>query len=367
MEKAYKFRIYPNNEQIKQIQQTFGCCRFLYNHFLAERIKRYTEAGENLNYYACSAMLTSMKQEFIWLKDADSTALQSAVKDLDTAYANFFRRVKHGEKPGFPQFKSKKNRRKSYKSKGNIQVLNKHIKLPKLGNVKAKTSKQVQGRILNATVSQSPSGKYYVSICCTDVEIPKYKSTGAVIGLDMGIKKLLSTSEGVIYPNHKYIRKSERRLAKAQRQLSRKQIGSSNRDKARVKVARVQEHIANQRADALHKLTTQLVKDYDIICIEDLAIKNMIRNHKLAKSIADVSWGELVRLLQYKCDWQCKKLVKVDRFFASSQLCNACGHKNAELKNLQIRHWICQSCGTEYDRDINAAKNILSEGLRLIA
>jgi putative transposase len=314
--------------------------------------------------------ITALKKELLWLKDVDSTALQSSVKDLDESYKNFFRRVKEGVKPGFPKYKSKKDRHKSYRAKivgNNIEVRDRHIKLPKLGLVKARISKKVEGRILNATVSQSPSGKYFVSLCCTDVTIPQYETTGATIGLDMGIKDLLITSDGTAYANHKYIVELERKLAKLQRQLSRKQIGSSNRNKARIKVAKLQEKIANQRKDALHKLTTQLVKDYDVICVEDLAIKNMMQNRRLAKSIADVSWGELNRQLQYKCSWHHKAYVKVGRNFASSQICGACGNKNIAVKSLAIRDWECPNCGVMHDRDINAAKNILREGLRLIA
>jgi len=370
MEKAYKFRLYPNAEQAQQIQRTFGCCRFVFNYFLAMRIDMYNGNRETLGYNACCAALTTLKKAILWLCEPDATALQSALRDLEIAYQNFFRRVKKGEKPGFPHFKSKRNRRKSYRSKrvgDNISVLDGHVKLPKLGLVRAAISKRVEGRILNATVSQSPSGKYFVSICCTDVEITQYDATGETVGLDMGLKDIAITSDGTAHPNHKHLRQSEKKLARAQRRLSRKSRGSNNREKARVKVARIHEQIENQRNDALHKLTTDLVRGYDVICIEDLAVKNMLRNHKLAKSIADASWGELSRQLRYKCEWHGKALITVDRFFASSQICGSCGAKNAEVRDLAIRTWKCPQCGAEHDRDVNAAKNILNEGLRRLA
>jgi putative transposase len=370
VEKAYKFRLYPNNEQIQLIQQTFGCCRYIFNHFLSKRIALYQDRGDTLNYNACSAGLTELKKELDWLRQPDATALQSALKDLDVAYQNFFRRVKKGEKPGFPHFKSKKNRRKSYKSKRvgeNIALLERHIKLPKLGLVRVAVSKQVKGRILNVTVSQSPSGKYYVSICCTDVDIEQYPATGASVGLDMGLTDLAVTSDGENIPNHKHLRESEVKLAKAQRELSRKTIGSNNWDRARIKVARLQERVVNRRIDSLQKLTTEIVRNYDIICIEDLNIRGMVRNHRLAKSISDASWGELARQLGYKCEWHGKTLIKVDRFFASSQICGECGAKNEAVKNLSVREWGCMCCGAKHNRDRNAAKNILNEGLRLLA
>lgn len=365
MEKAYKYRIYPNKEQQILIAKTFGCCRFVYNYYLNKRIQAYKENKTSLNYYDCTNNLKDLKKEFEWLKEVDAISLQSSLKNLDSAYQKFFK--EHG---GFPKFKSKKTHRFSYKTKSvnnNIQFLNNHIKLPKLGWLKTRDRQVPQGRILNATISQEPSGKYYCSICCTDVEIQPLPQTNNQVGIDLGIKDFAITSDGVKYNNPKYLQQSLDKLTKLQRELSRKTRGGSNWNKTRIKVARLHEKIKHQRQDYLYKLSTELIRENDVICIEDLQVKDMIQNHKLARSISDVSWSEFTRQLQYKADWYRRRVIKVDKYFASSQTCSCCGNKFPITKDLEIREWICPNCNSVLDRDINAAINILNEGLKQIS
>ena len=362
MNKGVKFRAYPNKEQQNLINRTLGCCRLIYNKGLAMRNDAYSN-GEKIGYNQTSAMLTDLKKQadFAFLRDVDSIALQQSLRDLDRGFKNFFeKRARH------PQFKSKHNNHQSYRTinqNDKIRIIGKYIKLPKLGYVKIKQSMEV-GHINNVTVERTPTGKYFV-VLNVDFEPEFRPNAGRMIGIDVGIKEFYSDSNGNVVNNPKYLEKSMRKLVREQRRLSRKQKGSNNRSRQRVKVAKAHEKITNQRNDFLQKQSTILVSENQTICIEDLNVKGMIRNHKLAQHIASCSWSKFFAMLEYKATWYGNDIIKVPTLYPSSQTCSCCGYKNPLVKNLSIREWECPNCHAKHDRDTNASINILNKGLSL--
>ena len=367
MLRAYKYRIYPTDEQKVLFAKTFGCCRFVYNWALNMKITSYKERKETLgNVYLTNLMKKELKAEHEWLTEVNSQSLQSALRNLDTAYTNFFRNTKA---VGFPRYKSRKDRQ-SFLCPQHCRVdFSKNtITIPKAKDIPAMLHRKFRGIVKTVTISMTSSGRYFASVLVdTDIqEKPKSAvKNDTTIGIDLGIKTLAVCSDGRTFDNPKNLRKSLNRLALLQKRLSRRQKGSSNRNKARIKVARLQERISNQRKDTLHKITYTLTHDSQVrtICMEDLNVKGMTRNHHLAQSVADASFGMFLTMLEYKCKWYGVNFVKIDRFAPSSKTCGKCGYVYKELK-LSVRSWTCPNCGMVHDRDYNAACNIKEFGLK---
>ncbi len=366
MNKAYKFRINPNSEQRTMLSKTFGCSRLIYIHYLDKRIKLYEQEKITFGYTKCANDLTVLKKEKEFLKEVDSISLQQALRHLDTAFQNFFK----NQKTGFPKFKSKRNNNNSYTTvcvNNNIKLENGTISLPKIGKVKVRQHRNIpEDYILKSvTVSQTPSGKYYVSILFEYENQVQKTEPQTFLGLDFSMRELYVSSDGTTANYPRFYRQALKRLEREQRKLSKMQKGSNNRNTQRIKVARLHEKAANQRKDFLHKQSRQIANAYDCVCIEDLNMKTMSQAMNFGKSVADNGWGMFTTFLQYKLEEAGKQLVRIDKFFASSQLCSVCGYQNSDTKNLSIREWICPCCRTYHIRDINAAVNIRNEGMRI--
>ena len=363
MFKAFKYRLYPTESQAEKINQNIGCARFVYNQLLDDRIKVYKETKQK-----SKKTYSALKEEHEFLMKADSRALKNAQSHLDEAYNKFFKEPS----TGFPKFKAKHKCRWSYTTDNNnnaIHFKGNRLQLPKIGAIKVVQHRETEGRILTATISHERSGEYYASVLC-EIEQPKsLPVTVKTVGIDLGLHDIVVCSDGEKVESPKYFRKAEQKLAKAQRVFARTQKCSNGHEKQRVKVAKCYQRIKNQRNDFLQKLSTKLINENQVICLEDLSVKGMQKNHKLAKSVSDASFAKFVSMLEYKASWYGRTIVKIDRFYPSTQICNGCGFRNTSLrglKNLSKRGWICPECGEVHDRDLNASRNILKEGLKVL-
>ena len=362
MLKSYKYKIKPDEEQKVLLNKHFGAIRFSYNYFLNERKVEYETNKQTLNYNDNSAALTKLKkqEEFKWLKEINSQSLQHSLKGLDDAYNSFFKK-----RTGFPKFKSKHNKN-SFKVLQCVRVIDSKLIIPKFKDpIKIIQDRKFKGEIRQCTLSKTTTNEFFVSIL-VETDHKKFEKTRKLIGIDLGIKDFVITSDGFKYKNNRYTKTYAKKLKENQQHLSRKVKGSNRYNKQKLKVATIHKKITNSRIDNLHKVSTELIKKYDTIFLEDLNIKGMIKNHKLAKHISDASWSKFISMLEYKALWNDKEIIKIDRFFPSSKQCNSCGYINQNLK-LDIREWTCPSCKTKLDRDLNASKNILKEGIKIIS
>ena len=360
--KSYKFRINPTKEQIVLISKHFGATRFVFNRYLNSRKVTYLEEKKSLNYYDNANDLTVLKkdEQFVWLKEINSQSLQSSLRNLDTAYNKFFRK-----QTKFPRFKSKFDRQ-SFTIPQSVYIEDGKLQIPKFKKgIDINIHREIEGKLLFATISKSTTGKYYVSITC-EVEYIPFEKINSKVGIDTGIKDLAILSDGKVYENIKTLKTNLKKLKYNQRQLSKKVKGSNSRLKQKSKLATVHEKVTNIRKDYLHKVSTEIIKNHDVICIEDLAVKNMMKNHKLAQAFSDVSLGAFYTMLEYKANWNEKTIVKIDRFFPSSKACNVCNYINQDL-TLKDREWTCKSCNTVHDRDFNASINIKKQGLKILS
>ncbi|MEC4896260.1 MAG: RNA-guided endonuclease TnpB family protein [Oscillatoria sp. PMC 1051.18] len=361
MLRATKFRIYPTAEQRHHLAQSFGCCRFAWNYALNLTNETYQATGKGLNRFAIQKEITNLKKEYEWMKEPYSQCLQVVALNLSRAFINFFE-----GRASFPQFKSK-HRKQSISYPQNVSIVENGIKFPKMGVVYAKLHRPIKGTVKTVTVSMNALGQYFASVLADDGQEPPEKSLlGKAVGIDLGLNHFAITSDGSKFDNPRWLAKYERNLRVKQKRLSKRQKGSNNRNKTRKQVASVHNKISRCREDFHHKLSRRIVDENQVIVVENLAVKNMVLNHNLAKAISQVSWGQFYTMLKYKAEWEGKVYIEVDRFFPSSKTCNICLNQVRSLP-LDVRAWQCQKCQTKHDRDVNAAKNITDEGLRILS
>ena len=362
--KSYKFRLYPSDKDKKLLAIHFGHCRFVYNYFLKERQGFYFKNKKTLSYNNCSQALTLLKKRnnYSWLNDVNAQSLQQALKNLETAFDKFFKK-----QAKFPKFKCKDGAN-SFNIPQHFKIKGNRIYIPKFKEgIPFIKHRLIKGKIRSATISKKPSGRYYVSILTEQmVTIPDSSNTAKVVGIDLGLKDFVITSDGIKYQNFKFQRKLQVKLAKLQKHFAKKQRMSNRRSRLKLQIAKLHEKITNSRENMQHVVSKRLIAAYDVVCLETLSVKNMMRNHKLAYAIGDVAWNSFIEKLKYKADWQGKLVIQIEHFYPSSKTCHGCGYINQGL-TLKDRSWICPNCGKSLDRDINAAKNILTRGLTILS